>query len=162
MCEPRPRSKVAAVPCTGEPTTGGSTADAALPVRRREEGSPSPTCWQRSPCGGQEPRLPLARAGALESHCLKGTFGPTVPPSTAAPGDPAFDSALAAGTAATVTWVPRARAPASALHTHPCEAVGVSEWVAGGRGRPCPYLGRTQASGADVTVATVTRGAKPT
>ena len=162
MCEPRSGSKVASVPSTGEPRTGGNTADAALPGWRRDEGSPSPTCWQRSPCWGQEQSFPLARPGALESHCLNSTFRPTVPPSTAAPRHLAFDSALAAAAAAPVMWVPRARAPALALHRHPREAGAASEREAGGRGRPCPCLGRTQASGDDVTAATVTRGGKPT
>lgn len=44
--------------------------------------------------------------------------------------------------------------------SHPrCEVVASTE---GRQGRPCPYLGRTQASGAVAMVTSVTRGAKPT
>ncbi|XP_054694692.1 PHD finger protein 7-like [Grus americana] len=58
----------------------------------------------------------------------------------AAPRDLASDSAPAAEAVAPVTWVPRARAPASALHTHPCEAVAVSE-----RAAACMLCHRTEA-----------------
>ena len=83
----------------------------------------------------------MARAGALRSHGLSSTFRPTVPPSTAAPGDLALGSVLAAGAPAPAMEVPRARAPASALHTHPWEAVALSEEVAAPEGVPARTWG---------------------
>jgi len=140
-------------PGPGSPEPEASTAEAALPAQHREEGSPSPTCWQRSPCRGQEQRLPVARAGALVSHGLSSTFWPTVPPSTAAPGDLALGSALAAGAPAPATGVPRARAPTSALHTHPWEQVVAPEGV------PARTWGTRSPAVLMSQVATVTRGA---
>ena len=92
-------------------------------------------------CRGQEQRLPLARAGALGLHGLSSTFRPTVPPSTAAPGDLALGSALAAGAPAPATGVPRAQAPASALHNHPWEATALSEGVTAPQGIPAHTWG---------------------
>ncbi|KAK4815096.1 hypothetical protein QYF61_015579 [Mycteria americana] len=162
MREPRPGSKVASVPCIGEPRTGGSTAEAALPVRAQRGRITFPELLAALPVPGAGAEISLGQGWSPGVALPEQRLSAKSATSTAAPGGLPLDSALAAGAAAPVTRVPRARAPASALHTHPCEAVAVSEWVAGGRGRPCPYLARTQASGADVTAATVTRaGARP-